>query len=348
MTRRLTAILFGLAFTTLCLRPAAAETVEKPEFSLAIGTFNIGFLPLPIAQSLDLFRAEGLDVTVQNFGASGAKALQSLIGGSTDVVLGAYDHTLRMHAQGKDIRCVILLNRSVGVVLAVRKDLADRLRTVRDLKGAKIGITGPGSALDYMLRKVAADAGLAPTDINMIAVGSAQSAVATIENGSVDAVFHLEPAITALERKELIRVLIDTRKPEGMRQVFGGDYPYSCVYSTREFIDRYPVTTQRLVNAFARALDWINSHSAAEITNTVPVEYILGGREEFQAIVEASKGMFPPSGHFNPTDLERARELTASFDEKFRATPIRIEDTYTNRFVDAVTATKSAEAAEKR
>jgi len=348
MIRRRSAVLSAVFLTILCLQSATAETIERPQISLAIGTFNIGFLPLPIAQSLDFFHAEGLDVTVQTLNASGAKALQALIGGSTDVVLGAYDHTVQMQAQGKDIRCAILLNRSPGAVLAVRKDLSDRIRTIRDLKGAKIGITGPGSSSDYMLRKVAVDAGLALDDVNIVAVGSAQSAVAAVENGSVDAVFHLEPAITTLERKGLVRILLDTRKPEGMRKAFGSDYPWSCVYSTKEFIDWNPVTTQRLVNAFAHALDWINSHSAAEITDTVPAEYVLGGREEFQAIVEGAKGMFPPSGHFNPADLERVRDLIASFDEKVRTAPFRIENTFTNRFVDAVPATRPAAAAEKR
>jgi len=348
MVRRLMTILLSVVLPVLSLRPATAEILEKPQFSLAFGTFVIGHLPLPVAQSLNLFRAEGLEVTVQNFGAGGARALESLIGGSTDVVLGAYDHTLRMHAQGKDIRCVILLNRSPGAALAVRKDLAERIRSVRDLKGAKVGTTGPGSSSDYMLRKLAADAGLAPGDIDTVAVGPAQVAVAAIENGSVDAVFHLDPAITTLERRGLVRILVDTRKPEGIKEVFGGDYPWVCIYTTKEFIDRNPVTTQRIVNAFGHALDWINSHSAAEIADTVPAEYALGGREEFRAVVEGSKGMFPPSGHFNPADLERERELIARFDEKLRGAPIRLEDTYTNRFVDAAPTAGPATTTEKR
>src|SRR5690348_8445351 len=72
MTRRICAILCTAVLVALYLRPATAETVEKPEFSLAFGTFIIGHLPLPVALSLDLFRAEGLDLTVQNFGAGGA------------------------------------------------------------------------------------------------------------------------------------------------------------------------------------------------------------------------------------------------------------------------------------
>src|SRR5689334_1842614 len=70
-----------------------AQTVEQPRVTLSIGTFYIGFLPVPVAEARGLFNAEGLDVTVQNFGASGAKALQALVGGSTDVVVGGVDHT---------------------------------------------------------------------------------------------------------------------------------------------------------------------------------------------------------------------------------------------------------------
>src|SRR5690242_12610579 len=121
--------IFGM-LAILGTAPARAEAVEQPRFTLSIGTYYIGYLPLPVAKALDLFRAEGLDVTVQNFGASGAKALQALVGGSTDVVVGGVDHTMQMQAQDKDVRCVILLNRSPGVVLAVRSELAGRIRSI--------------------------------------------------------------------------------------------------------------------------------------------------------------------------------------------------------------------------
>jgi hypothetical protein len=75
-----------------------------------------------------------------------------------------------------------------------------------------------------------------------------------------------------------------------------------------------------------------------EIADATPAEYQLGGRDVFIDVLAASKSMFPVSGRFDPIDLERARQFLATFDEKVRTSAIRIEDTYTNRFVDAVPA----------
>jgi NitT/TauT family transport system substrate-binding protein len=45
--------------------------------------------------------------------------------------------------------------------------------------------------------------------------------------------------------------------------------------------------------------------------------------------------MFPAKGSFDIKDLERAKAVLSEFNEKVRAKTIRLEDTYTNRFVEA-------------
>ena len=57
------------------------------------------YLPLTIAEQLGYFKDEGLDVEISDF-AGGAKALQALVGGSADVVSGAYEHT-HQHAAAR-------------------------------------------------------------------------------------------------------------------------------------------------------------------------------------------------------------------------------------------------------
>ena len=52
----------------------------------------------------------------------GGEALDALMGGSVDVVTGAYEHTLRMQAKGQDVRALIELGRFPGIVLAVHND----------------------------------------------------------------------------------------------------------------------------------------------------------------------------------------------------------------------------------
>src|SRR5258708_38648799 len=250
----------SIALAIIGLAPmwADAQPIEHPKLTLSIGRLLVYSLPLPVADSKGLFKNQGLGVTVQNFGGSGAKAPQSLIGGSSDVVVGFYDHTVQMQAEGQDVRCVILLNRNPGIALAVRDDLAGTIRQAKDLKGKKIGVTGPGSSTDFLLRYLLARAGVKPEDVSIIGVGSGAAAVAALENKSIDAVMNYDPAITGLERRKLAHLMGHARAPAGSAKAFGASYPASCLYSTGAFIAKNPVTIQRLVNAFAQALVWID------------------------------------------------------------------------------------------
>src|SRR3954470_11731284 len=80
-----------------------AQALEKPKVSIAGGGKNLFYyLPLTIAEQLGYFKDEGLQVEISDF-AGGAKALQALVGGSADVVSGAYEHTINMQAKGQPI-----------------------------------------------------------------------------------------------------------------------------------------------------------------------------------------------------------------------------------------------------
>ena len=77
---------------------------EARHLTLGVGGKSaLYYLPLTLAERLGYFKEQGLNVTITDFGG-GAKSLQSLIGGSADVVTGAYEHTIRMQAKGQDVR----------------------------------------------------------------------------------------------------------------------------------------------------------------------------------------------------------------------------------------------------
>src|SRR5207244_1990076 len=113
---------FVLAFGLLASHPAQAQAVEKPGVTLAVGgKSGLCYLPLTITERLGYFKEQGLDVSINDF-AGGAKSLQALLGGSVDVVTGAYEHTVRMQARGQDVKAVLELGRFPGFVLGVRKE----------------------------------------------------------------------------------------------------------------------------------------------------------------------------------------------------------------------------------
>src|SRR5262245_4723623 len=123
------AVAVGALIAGLWAAPASAQAPEKTKVVLGVGGKPLlYYLPLTIAERKGYFKQQGLDVEINDFGG-GAKSLQALVGGSVDVVTGAYEHTIRMQAKSQDIRAVLELGRFPAIVLAVRKTLADKVKS---------------------------------------------------------------------------------------------------------------------------------------------------------------------------------------------------------------------------
>ena len=90
-----------LTRTVLCFLLLAGCSRHAPDVKIAIGgQAQLIYLPATLAQELGFYKEAGLNVTLLDF-PGGAKALEALLGGSTDVVCGFYDHTIQMAGQGR-------------------------------------------------------------------------------------------------------------------------------------------------------------------------------------------------------------------------------------------------------
>ncbi|MFS8039171.1 ABC transporter substrate-binding protein [Xanthobacter sp. AM11] len=318
--------------------PVKAQPAEKPRLALGVGGKPLlYYLPLTVAERKGFFKDEGLDVSINDFGG-GAKSLQALVGGSVDVVTGAYEHTIRMQAKGQDIVSVIELGRFPGIVLVARKDRP--ITSVKDLKGAKIGVTAPGSSTNFFVSFLLAREGLKPEDVAFVGVGGGASAVAQMKRGEIDAMSNLDPVITKLESDGDVVVLADSRTEAGNEKIFGGANPAAVLYMKRDFIERNPVTTQKLVNAFHRALVWLKTATPEDVAAVVPEEYLLGDRALYMAAVKNSLPVYSRTGLIPEQGMKNALKMLVEFDPELKAAAIDLPRTFDDRFVKAVPAGK--------
>jgi NitT/TauT family transport system substrate-binding protein len=318
--------LAGIASRLPAYAQDASATPEKPELMFGVGGKPLFYyLPLTIAERKGFFEEQGLKATINDFGG-GAKSLQALIGGSVDVVTGAYEHTIRMQNKGQDIKAICELGRFPGICIGVRKDLAGEIKTIADLKGQNVGVTAPGSSTSLFLQYALMKNGLSEDAASIIGVGGGASAVAAIKKGEIAALVHLDGDIT---------LLIDTRTEEGTRQLFGGTNPAATVYVQQSFIDANPITTQRVVNAFAKSLDWIHKASADEVADAVPEEYLLGDRELYKTGFEKSRAMYSEKGLIAEEGFKSLYEMLKALDPELANADISFAQTFDPRFVQA-------------
>ncbi|MBO1026613.1 ABC transporter substrate-binding protein [Ochrobactrum sp. SD129] len=313
----------------------ASATPEKPELMFGVGGKPLFYyLPLTIAERKGFFKEEGLSVTVNDFGG-GAKSLQALIGGSVDVVTGAYEHTIRMQYRGQDIKAICELGQFPGICIAVRKDLANDIKTIADLKGQNVGVTAPGSSTSLFLQYALIKNGLAADDASIIGVGGGASAVAAVKKGEIAALVHLDPVITRLEVDGDISILLDTRTEAGTRALFGGTNPAAITYVQQSFIDANPVTTQRVVNAFVKSLNWIHQASADDVADTVPEEYLLGDRALYKTGFEKSRAMYSQKGIIAADGFDSMMNMLKALDPELANSKITFAQTFDPRFAQA-------------
>ena len=327
----------GLAVASLPL-PVLAQP-EKPKVSIAVGGKNLFYyLPLTVAERLDYFRDEGLDVSVVDF-AGGSRALQAVVGGSADVVSGAFEHTINMHYKGQPMRAFALQGAAPQIVLGVNPKTMPDFRSIADLKGKKIGVTAPGSSTNVMVNFVLAKAGLKPSDVSIVGVGASNGAVAAMRSGQIDAISNLDPVITLLQRSGDLRIVTDTRIMAEAEKVFGGPMPAGCLYCPQPFIDRNPKTTQALANAIVRADRWIQQAGPGDIIKVVPESYLLGDRAAYIDGFLAAKQALSPDGLFPAKGPATALRALASVDPKIGAAGIDLAQVFTNDFVRKANAT---------
>ncbi|MFT7325573.1 MAG: NitT/TauT family transport system substrate-binding protein [Rhodoferax sp.] len=327
----------GIVAATLPLW-SQAQGLEKPQVTLAVGGKNLlYYLPLTIAEQLGYFKAEGLDVNIVDF-AGGSRALQAVVGGSADVVSGAFEHTVNMQFKGQYLRAFVLQGLAPQIVLGVNpKTMAD-FKTITDLKGKKIGVTAPGSSTNVMVNFVLAKAGLKPSDVSIIGVGAGNGAVAAMRSGQIDAISNLDPVITLLQHSGDLKIVTDTRVLAQSEKIFGGPMPAGCLYAPQSFIDKNPNTTQALANAIVRANKWIQAAGAADIIKAVPESYLLGDRAIYIDAFLATKGALSPDGLFPEKGPQTAFRALASVDPKLATAKLDLTAIYTNAFAKKANA----------
>jgi len=331
--RNVTAAMMAAPFIGALGRSAFGQLKpEKTKVALAVGGKSaLYYLPLTIAEKLGYFKDAGLDVEISDF-QGGAKSLQALMGGSVDVVAGAYEHTMRMQQRGQPIIGFTLIGRGMQMAIAVRTDKAASVKSAADVKGFKFGVSAPGSSTHLLLSYWIGKAGLKSTDIVAIGVGAGASVVAGIEKGELDGISQTDPAVSMLEARNAVKVLVDTRTLQGNIDLFGGPMPAACLYAQPDLLTKTPGTAQALSTAIVRANKWLQKAPAEEVAKTVPEQYLLGDRELYKTAFAKVREVYSPDGLMPPGAQEAALKFLAAGDPEIKADQIKLATTWTNEF----------------
>jgi NitT/TauT family transport system substrate-binding protein len=323
----------ALLWLALAFSSMAQAQIEKPDVHIAVGGKTaLYYLPLTITERLGYFKDEGLNLRISDF-PGGTRSLEAVVGGSADVVSGAYEHTINMQARKQRFQAFVLAGAAPQITVGIAAPLATKYHSPRDLKGLKVGVSAPGSSTNMVINYVLAKGGLKPTDVAIIGVGQGATVIAALEQGRVDVLSQTDPVMTILEKEGKIKIIAETRTPEGTEKLFGGPMPAASLYAPVEFVKKNPNTVQALTNAMVRGLKWMREASPQQILSAVPEEYLLGNKAMYLFAFNNVRPAYSKDGYFSEAGAKTTLKALASFNPLVKPETINLAETYTNEFV---------------
>lgn len=322
----------ALAAFLSCGLVAGASAADGGKVTIMVGGIaKLIYLPAKLTEQLGYFKDEGLDVDLLSQPA-GVDAENELLAGAVQAVVGFYDHTIDLQSKGKDVKAIAVLAQVPGEVEVVSNKAAATLRSMADVKGRTLGVTGLGSSTSFLTQYLAQQHGIASTQYTMLPVGAEASFIAAVRQGRIDAGMTTEPTVSLLEQGGDARVLVDLRTAEGTRAALGGVYPGASVYVQSAWADAHKAEAAKLAHAFARTMQFIHTHSADEIAAKMPADY-QKDKTLYVSALKASLPMYTADGRMPAGGPEIVLKVLSGFNPSVKGKHIDLSKTYTDAFV---------------
>ncbi len=314
----------------------ATAGAAAAKVTIAVGGAGcLCYLPTVLAEQLGEYKKAGIDVELVNF-KGGSQALTAVLGGSADVVSGYFDHCVNLAAKNQALQAFVVYDRFPGLALAVAPKNAGAVNSVKDLAGKKVGVSAPGSSTHFFLSYLLSKNGVDPNSVGVVGVGLEATAVAAMEQGSVDAAVMLDPAVTLLQGKHKdLKILSDTRTQHDTLEVFGGEYPGGALYTRADWIASHEKEVQALTNAIVSTLKWIHSHSAEEIMAKMPPDMVGSDKALYLAALKNTIPMYSETGRMDPKGAAAVLAVFSQSSPEVAKANVDLSKTFTNKFVDA-------------
>lgn len=331
---RRTLMSLAVAGVTMMALPGTAAAAGKITIMVG-GITKMVYLPAKLAEQLGYFKEEGLDVELQSQPA-GVDAENELLAGAVQAVVGFYDHSIDLQSKGKEITAIVIFGQVPGEVELVSTKASASIKSMADVKGKTLGVTGLGSSTNFLTQYLASRHGITSNQYSVLPVGADNTFIAAMKQGRIDAGMTTEPTVSQMLKTGEAKVLVDMRSVDGTVKALGGLYPASSLYVQRNWLNGHKDDAAKLARAFVKTLRFIKTHSAAEIADKMPKDYYGNNKPLYIQALENSLPMYSPDGKMPAGGPETVLSVLSGFNPNVKGKHIDLSKTYTNEFVNQV------------
>ena len=239
---------------------------------------SIFYAPMYVAMEEGYFKEEGIDLElVTGFGAD--KTMTAVLSGEADIGFMGSESTIYAYQEGANDYVVNFaqLTQRAGNFLVAREKMEDfqweDLKGTYVLGGRKGGM--PQMVFEYILKQHGLDPETDLTINQNIDFGSTAAAFA---EGQGDFSVEFEPHATALEQEGKAYVVASLGEESGY-------VPYTAFSAKQSYMDAHPEIIQAFTNAVQKGMDYVQTHSAAEIAQSIQPQFAETDLDTITAIV---------------------------------------------------------------
>jgi sulfonate transport system substrate-binding protein len=275
MLSRTTILCRFLRWAAAALCVSVAVTGIAPRHGLAaekvlMSHAGIGLmrLPLYVAVQNGYFTDAGIDLQIVDT-RSGSDAMMMLAGGAVNFATGQLIDAVNLNRQGMRVQGISMLTQRLANSVVVRRALADQIKSIRDLRGRTVGVTGVGSGTWQFIAYLATLESLKPDDLQYVSVGSGSNVIGAVKSGRVDAMSYADPENPKLVSDGDAVFLVDLADKATHDRLIGESYLNNQIMVLSSYASANPKIAQGVADAIQRAINWARSHSVEEVATLV-------------------------------------------------------------------------------
>ena len=240
---------------------------------------SIFYAPMYVAIEEGYFADEGIDLTlVTGFGAD--KTMTALLTGEADIGFMGSESTIYTYEEGASDYAVNFaqLTQRAGNFLVSREPIQnfswDMLKGKEVLGGRAGGM--PQMVFEYILKKNNIDPA---NDVSIDQSIDFGSTAAAFSGDQADFTVEFEPHATSLEQKGDGYVVASLGEDSGY-------VPYTAFSARKSYLTENPEVIRAFVRALQKGMDYVQTHSPAEIATVIAPQFEETDLETITTIVE--------------------------------------------------------------
>jgi ABC-type nitrate/sulfonate/bicarbonate transport system substrate-binding protein len=228
--------------------PALAQNNVRINWTAVTGAQSGMFM----AKQEGLFKKNGLDVELLHIPSS-SRAIQAILAG--EIAISFMDGANAVQANLKGANLALVAGATNRMVFSLMAKL--EIKSVGDLRGKKIGITRIGSSTHTSALYALSQAGLKPSDYQILPLVEVPNIFTALAAGQIDAGV-VSPPTNSRARKAGFKELVNLAKE-------GPEYVSVAVGTSRTYMNANEDTVRRIVRSYAEGVYMFKSNKAAAL-----------------------------------------------------------------------------------